>query len=117
MMKRITLPEPVKMYGVAPDGKSAMVEVDLPGLLNEQCWNLKYWRNGSSDRLHQVLLLSQLLAVGTKPGTKVDLQSRDHEALVEATMSIDLKGPNTLPVITLLCSLTDAKDVIEEKKA
>lgn len=116
-MKRVTLPEPVKMYGVSTDGKSTMIDVDLPAFLNEQCWNLKYWRNGSSDRLHQVLLLSQLLAVGTKPGTKVDLQSRDHEALVEATMSIDLKGPNTLPVLTLLCTLTDAEDVSSEKKA
>jgi hypothetical protein len=115
-MKRVTLPQLVGMYGTK-DGKPAMVEVGLPELLDQQCWKLTYWRNGSSDRIHQVLLLSKLFALGSEPGTEIDLQSRDHEALVEATMLIDLSGPNTLPVLTLLCALTDAKDVIEEKKA
>lgn len=97
------------MHGMR-DGKSAMVDVDLPEFLDQQCWKLKHWRNGSSDRLHQAIRLSQLFAIGTEPGTKLDLQSRDHESLVEATMTIDLQGPNTLPVLTLLCALTDAED-------
>jgi hypothetical protein len=111
-MKRVTLPEPVKMYAMK-DGKPAMVNADLPELLDQQCWNLKFWRTGSSDRLHQAIRMSQLFAVGTPPGTKVDLQGRDHESLVEATMTIDLSGPNTLPVLILLCALTDAEDVKE----
>lgn len=115
-MKRVTLPKPQELVGTGPDGKPTLTLIGLPELLDAQIWPLKYWRNGTSDRLHMVLRLSELFKVGQPPGTEVDLQNRDHESVVEAAMSVDLKGPNTLPVLKLFCALTDAKDVEEDKK-
>lgn len=115
-MKRVTLPEKQEVIGTGPDGKPTLSKVGLPQFLDNHVWKLKYWRTGSSDLLHMVLRLSEIFKINLESGTTVDLQNRDHECVVEAAMSIDLGGPNTLPILKLLCALTDAEDVKEEKK-
>lgn len=116
-MKRIVLPPKQRLVGVR-DGQAVVHSLGLTEYLNESIFPVDYWRTGSAERLHTAVRLMQAFA-GREPGDDVVISDRDHEMLVDAAMlkAKDLAPPVVLPVLTLLCALTDAADVTEEKQA
>lgn len=128
-MKRVTIPELQKVLGVR-NGQPILVSYGLCelekgtegfedgawGFLDREVWTSEYWRKeGSNDKLQIVVRLIGAFK-GKKPGEHVDVADREHEMLVECAM---LKGKNldpalALPILILLCSLTEAKDVKDE---
>lgn len=113
MLKRVTIPEAQFVVG-EKDGKPTMIELGLTRFLEEQVWPLPYWRTGSSDLLHTVLRLANLFR-DKVVGDEVDLTQADHVHVVKAAMMMEkvISGPNMIQILTLLCALTDAKDIGE----
>jgi hypothetical protein len=126
-VKRVTIPDPKKVLGVRNkqpmlvnyglcelEGDTEGYEEGVWGFLDREVWTSEYWRSGSNDNLQTVVRLIGSFK-GKKPGECVDVSHRDHEMLVECAM---LKGKNldpalAFPILVLLCSLTEAKDVQE----
>lgn len=114
-MKRITVPEDQKIIGRNIEGKPELTSMGLRQFLHDVVFIIPYWRDGSKDKLHAVVRLMKQFGE-IKPGDAVDVLDRDYEFLSEAAM---LKATNLAPeaalaILTLLCSITDVKDVPEE---
>lgn len=113
-MKKVTIPEVVQVLGTV-EGRPSLVELSLVLYLKLHVWTSPYWRTGGSDKIHAAIRLAELFADDKVSGDTVDLTDRDLEMLVECALMQGqaLGDAVAIPILKLLCALTDAKDVRE----
>lgn len=110
-MKRVTIPPPVETLGTV-EGKPSLIQLSLGLHLRLHVWPSPYWRTGGSDKIRCAIRLAEIFE-NRNPGDEVDLSDRDHEMLVECALMHGqaLGDAVAIPVLKLICALTDAQDV------